>query len=71
MDNVEYYIEDNDLVDLLKSVLGDQITDEDIEKILAASEDGCITEDDFDRAITRFIETRKGSERRPIGFVQK
>ena len=59
MDNVEYYIEDNDLVDLLKSVLGDQITDEDIEKILAASEDGDITEDDFDRIVDEILAKSK------------
>ena len=48
MENEEYYIEDNDLVNLLKEVLGDKITDEDIEKILKASEDGDLSEDDFD-----------------------
>ena len=30
-----------------------------------------ITNEDFDKAIAKFIETRKGSERRPIGFIQK
>ena len=30
MDNEEYYIEDNDLIDLLKDVLGEKITDDDI-----------------------------------------
>ena len=50
----EYYIEDEDLADLLKDVLGDKITDEDIERILAASDDGEITEDDFDDAILAY-----------------
>lgn len=30
-----------------------------------------ITTEDFDKAIAKFVETRKGSERRPVGFVQK
>jgi Ca2+-binding EF-hand superfamily protein len=59
MDDVEYYIEDNDLVDLLKDVLGDRITDEDIEKILAASEDSEITEEDFDRIVDEILAKSK------------
>lgn len=55
MPEEEYYIEDNDLVDLLKDVLGDKITDEDIEKILAASEDGEITEEDFDNLVDEIL----------------
>ena len=47
MENEEYYIKDEDLAVLLKDVLGDKITDDDIERILAASEDGEITEDDL------------------------
>ena len=30
-----------------------------------------ITTEDFDKAIAKFVETRKGSERRPIGFIRK
>ena len=47
MENEEYYIEDNDLVDLLKDVLGDKITDDDIQRILDASDDGELSEEDF------------------------
>lgn len=59
MDDMEYYIEDNDLVDLLKDVLGDRITDEDIEKILAASEDSEITEEDFDHIVDEILAKSK------------
>ena len=55
MGNEEYYIEDNDLAELLKDVLGDRISDEDIEKILSASEDGEITEDDFDNIVDEIL----------------
>ena len=51
MPEEEYYIEDNDLVDLLKDVLGDKITDEDIDRILKASEDGNLSEDEFDTLV--------------------
>ena len=59
MDDMEYYIEDNDLVDLLKDVLGDRITDEDIEKILAASGDSEITEEDFDQIVDEILAKSK------------
>ena len=59
MDNDEYYIDDNDLIDLLKDVLGDKITDEDIEKILAASEDNEITEADFDYIVDEILAKSK------------
>lgn len=62
MDNEEYYIEDNDLIDLLKDVLGDKITDEDIEKILVASEDGEITEEDFDNIVDEILAKSKTKE---------
>ncbi|MBQ9025243.1 MAG: hypothetical protein IJ104_02520 [Methanobrevibacter sp.] len=55
----EYYIEDNDLVDLLKDVLGDKITDADIERILKASEDGEITEEDFDNIVDEILAKSK------------
>ncbi|MBR0272083.1 MAG: hypothetical protein IJQ68_08890 [Methanobrevibacter sp.] len=55
----EYYIEDNDLVDLLKDVLGDKITDDDIERILKASEDGEITEEDFDNIVDEILSKSK------------
>ena len=59
MENEEYYIEDNDLVELLKEVLGDKITDEDIEKILKASEDGDLSEDDFDNLVDEILSRSK------------
>lgn len=58
----EYYIEDNDLVDLLKDVLGDKISDEDIEKILKASDDGEITEEDFDNIVDEILAKSKTDE---------
>jgi hypothetical protein len=63
MPEEEYYIEDNDLIDLLKDVLGDKITDEDIERILAASEDGDLSEDDFDNIVDEILaNSRDNSE---------
>ena len=59
MDDVEYYIEDDDLVKLLKEVLGDKITDEDIEKILKASGDGDLSEDDFDLIVDEILSKNK------------
>lgn len=61
MDNEEYYIEDSDLVELLKDVLGDKITDEDIERILKASEDGNLSEDDFDNLVDEILSRSKDS----------
>lgn len=58
----EYYIEDSDLADLLKDVLGDKITDEDIERILVASDDGEITEDDFDILVDEILAKSKTKE---------
>ena len=55
----QYYIEDGDLADLLKDVLGDKITDEDIEKILSASDDGEMTEDDFDILVDEILAKSK------------
>ena len=57
----EYYIADDDLVVLLKDVLGDKIIDEDIEKILKASEDGEMTEDDFDILVDEILTKSKAS----------
>ena len=62
MHEEEYYIEDNDLADLLKDILGDKITDEDIERILSASEDGEITEEDFDRIVDEILAKSKRDE---------
>ncbi len=62
MENEEYYIEDNDLVVLLKDVLGDKISDEDIERILSASGDGEITEEDFDQIVDEILAKSKTGE---------
>ena len=62
MDNEEYYIEDNDLIDLLKDVLGEKITDDDIEKILVASGDDQITEEDFDYIVDEILAKSKTKE---------
>lgn len=59
MENEEYYIEDNDLAILLKDVLGDKISDEDIERILSASGDGEITEEDFDHIVDEILAKSK------------
>ena len=58
----EYYIEDSDLADLLKNLLGDRITDEDIERILSASDDGEMTEDDFDILVDEILAKSKTEE---------
>ncbi|WP_407381145.1 hypothetical protein [Methanobrevibacter sp.] len=55
----EYYIEDNDLINLLKDVLGDRITDDDIEKILKATEDSAISEKDFDNVVDGILNRSK------------
>lgn len=55
----EYYIEDNDLVELLKEVLGDNISDEDIERILEASGDENMSEDDFDNLVDEILASSK------------
>ena len=62
MENEEYYIEDDDLAVLLKDVLGDKITDDDIERILAASGDGDITEEDFDSIVDEILAKSKSKE---------
>lgn len=59
MENEEYYIEDNDLVDLLKDVLGDKITDDDIQRILDASDDGELSEEDFDNLVDEILARSK------------
>ena len=62
MSEEEYYIEDNDLVNLLKDVLGDKISDEDIERILTASDDGEITEQDFDDIVDEILARTKSDD---------
>ena len=53
--NAEAYIDDNDLKDLLIELLGDEISDEEIQKILEAASDEDLSEEDFDRLVDEFI----------------
>jgi rubrerythrin len=59
MDEEEYYIDDNDLVELLKDVLGENISEEDIERILKASGDENISEEDFDNLVDEILASSK------------
>lgn len=49
------YIDDNDLKELLQDFLGDEVSQEEIQKILDAASDENITEEDFDRLVDEFI----------------
>ena len=51
----EAYIDDDDLKNLLIEMLGDDIPDEEIQKILKAASDENISEEDFDRMVDEFI----------------
>ncbi|MCQ2970061.1 hypothetical protein SAMN05216439_1833 [Methanobrevibacter gottschalkii] len=51
----EPYIDDGDLKELLLSILGDDIPQEEIQKILDASADEKLTEDEFDKLVDEFI----------------
>lgn len=53
--NGEAYIDDGDLKDLLIELLGDKISDEDIQEILEAASDENLTEEEFDKLIDEFI----------------
>lgn len=53
--STEPYIDDGDLKDLLLSVLGEDIPQEDIQKILDASGDNELSEEDFDKLVDEFI----------------
>lgn len=59
MADEEYYIEDSDLVELLKEVLGDNISEEDIERILNASGDENMSEEDFDNLVDEILASSK------------
>lgn len=71
MENEEYYIEDNDLVNFLKDVLGDKITDGDIQRILDASDDGELSEEDFDNLVDEILARSKteNSSRKPEPII--
>ena len=51
----EAYIDDNDLKDLLIDFLGDDVSQEDIQKILEAASDEKLSEEDFDKLVDEFI----------------
>ncbi|WP_405268719.1 hypothetical protein [Methanobrevibacter sp.] len=53
--NKEAYIDDNDLKELLIDFLGDDVSSEDIQKILEAASDEKLSEEDFDRLVDEFI----------------
>ena len=49
------YIDDDDLRELLLELLGDDVCEEEIQKILDAASDENITEEDFDKLVDEFI----------------
>ena len=51
----EAYIDDNDLKELLFDFLGEDVSKEDIQKILDAASDEKLSEDDFDKLVDEFI----------------
>ena len=53
--NGEAYIDDNDLKELLLDFLGDDVSPEEIQKILEAASDDKLSEEDFDKLVEEFI----------------
>ena len=53
--NGEAYIDDNDLKELLIDLLGDSVSEDEIQKILDAASDKDLTEEDFDKLVDNFI----------------
>lgn len=53
--NGEAYIDDNDLKELLLDLLGDDVSQDEIQKILEAASDENLSEEDFDRLVEEFI----------------
>ena len=53
--STEPYIDDGDLKDLLLSVLGEDVPQEDIQKKMDASGDNELSEEDFDKLVDEFI----------------
>ena len=51
----EAYIDDGDLKELLIELLGDDISEEEIQKVLDAASDENLTEEEFDNLIDEFI----------------
>lgn len=54
-ENGEAYIDDGDLRDLLIDLLGDDVPEEEIQKILKAASDENLSEEDFDSLVDEFI----------------
>ena len=55
MTSGEAYIDDEDLKDLLIDLLGDDVSQEEIQKILDAASDKDLTEEEFDKLLDEFI----------------
>lgn len=55
MTSGEAYIDDEDLKDLLIDLLGDNVSQEEIQKILDAASDKDLTEEEFDKLLDEFI----------------
>ena len=55
MTSGEAYIDDEDLKDLLIDLLGDDVSREEIQKILDAASDKDLTEEEFDKLLDEFI----------------
>ena len=53
--NGEAYIDDNDLKELLLDFLGDDVSSDEIQKILDAASDKNLSEEDFDKLVDEFI----------------
>ena len=51
----EAYIDDDDLKELLLDFLSDEVSMDEIEKILDAASDKNITDEDFDKLVDEFI----------------
>ena len=51
----EAYIDDGDLRDLLIELLGDKVSDEEIQEILDAASNEYMSEEEFDRLVDEFI----------------
>ena len=51
----EAYIDDGDLKELLIELLGDDISEEEIQKVLDAASDENLTEEEFDNLLDEFI----------------
>ena len=53
--NGEAYIDDGDLRELLHDLLGDDVPEEEIQKILDAASDKDLSEEEFDLLLDEFI----------------